>query len=43
VRHLADAFDAAESTPDTAEVRKEMLSGAAWLIARAALRLLLRL
>ncbi len=41
VRDLANAFDAAESAPDAAEVRQEILSGAAWLIARAALRLLL--
>lgn len=43
VRHLADAFDAEQATPDDVDVRKEILSGAAWLIARTALRLLLHL
>lgn len=43
VRHLADAFEAGEAMPETSEVRKEILSGTAWLIARAALRLLLHI
>ena len=41
IRGLADAFDAAEPAPDGSEVRQEILSGAAWLIARTVLRLLL--
>ena len=41
VSHLADAFDAADGAPDPGEVHKQILSGAAWLIARTALRLLL--
>ena len=40
ISHLADAFAAAEPTPDAGEARKEILSGAAWLVGRAALRLL---
>jgi uncharacterized protein len=43
VSHLADAFDAAEPTTDAGEVCKQVLSGAAWLIARTALRLLLHI
>jgi len=43
VSHLADAFDAAEPTANPDEVRKEILSGATWLIARTALRLLLHI
>ena len=42
VSHLADTFDAAEPTPDVGEVRQEILSAAGWLVARAALRLLLQ-
>jgi Zn-finger nucleic acid-binding protein len=41
VQHLADAFDAPESAPDSSEVGKEIISGAAWLVARTVLRLLL--
>ena len=41
ISHLADAFDAAAPTPDAREVRKEILSGAMWLVARSALGLLL--
>jgi hypothetical protein len=42
VRHLAAAFDAPPATAeDAGDVRKEILTGAAWLIARTALRLLL--
>ena len=43
VRNLADAFDAADSAADSSEVRKEVLAGAAWLIARTVLRLALRI
>jgi Zn-finger nucleic acid-binding protein len=43
VSHLADAFDAVEPTPGVGAVREEILSGAAWLIARTALRLLLHI
>ena len=43
VRHLADAFDATPATTADVDVRKEILSATAWLIARAALRLLLHL
>jgi Zn-finger nucleic acid-binding protein len=41
ISHLADAFDTLEPVPEAGEVRREILSGAAWLIARSALRLLL--
>ena len=43
VQHLADAFDAAEPASNGDAVGKEILSGAAWLIARTALRLLLHI
>jgi Zn-finger nucleic acid-binding protein len=43
VRHLADAFTTTHATADDADVRREILTGAAWLIARTALRLLLHL
>lgn len=43
VRHLADAFDAADSAADSGAVHKQILAGAAWLIVRTALRLLLRI
>jgi Zn-finger nucleic acid-binding protein len=41
VSHLADAFEAGEPVPESSEVRKEILSGVTWLIARTVLRLLL--
>jgi Zn-finger nucleic acid-binding protein len=41
VSTLDRAFDATEATSETQDLRGEMVSGAAWLIARAALRLLL--
>jgi len=41
VHGLAYAFDADESAADAADIRKNILSSASWLIARAALRLLL--
>jgi Zn-finger nucleic acid-binding protein len=43
VSRLADAFEATESARDDGAIGKEVLSGAAWLIARTALRLLLRI
>jgi len=43
VRHLADALDATPATGEDVDVRKEILSGAAWFIARAALRVLLHI
>ena len=43
VRNLAEAFDASASEPDSTTVSKELLTSAAWLVARAALRLLLRI
>ncbi len=43
VRHLASAFDATQAIADETDVRKEILTGAAWLIARTTLRLLLHL
>lgn len=41
VTTLDRAFDATEPMSDSGEVRRDLLSGAAWLVARAALRLLL--
>lgn len=41
VRRLADAFDAAPPTAENGDVGQHILAGAAWLIARTALRLLL--
>lgn len=43
VSHLSNAFDAVQTMPEAGEVRKEILSGAAWVIARTALRLLLHI
>ena len=41
VRRLADAFDSTQPTADNGDVRRDILAGVAWLIARTALRLLL--
>ena len=43
VRGLANAFEATQPAPGARDVRNEILAGAAWMIARTVLRLLLHL